>query len=445
MEQKRTLLIGLDLDYDYTQICCYDEKAGEPVSIRVPRTEEKNSRFQAAEGEESLLIPTAIGVVEETKNWVFGEEALRLVRSGAGAAVPDLLERAESEEAVTLLTASFLPEELLERFLRRCLLLIRQQIPGQLIARLVITLPCLEKGLLERLGRALEKLGMFQDRVSFQSHGQSFGQFVLHQKREFWNGTVALLDYRRPGLLYSQYKINAKKRPALAVLEQMDVSDRLPCPREKSDQAFVTGLVQLAEQLFYRQQVVTVYATGSGFREEEKTTEALSQLCQGRRVFLGDNLYVRGACYYAAELQEHGGSLEAMGQEVLLLAEDCVRCEVSMNLFYRGRVEEAILCDPGMNWFEVDKTFDFILDETDCLEVVMRPVLGGTTVRESFYLDGLERRPRKMTRLRVRFRYEDRETLLLTAEDMGFGEWYPASGQTWTFRMNAGGREERHE
>ena len=45
--------------------------------------------------------------------------------------------------------------------------------------------------------------------------------------------------------------------------------------------------------------VSAVYLTGDGF-DGEWMKESLSFLCKGRRVFMGKNLYSKGACYAAA-------------------------------------------------------------------------------------------------------------------------------------------------
>ncbi len=427
MEQKKTLLIGMDLTPYSTQICYYDEGKGEavPIAPGAPMADPGSGTF----------IPTLLGVEVETKRWIFGAEAAEAERLPGCTVVRDLLSVCESGTYVTLLGNSFSPEDLLERYLRRCLLAIRQQSKGQLIARLVVTVPHLTRALLGSLREAFARLGVLEDRVSFCSHGQSFGQFLQRQKREFLNGSVGLLQYEPPGFRYANYRFVAKRRPILAIYEEQDFSDQLPCPvpPQLPEESFTNALVELSSRVFHGRQVTVVYATGDGFSGTPGSMEALQQLAEGRRVFLGDMLFARGACYLA---RENALVTDVNYQpEFLFLTEETALWEVSMQLFYRGRMEEAVLCDAGVNWFTVEKKFDFILDETDQLTLTMTHILNHKTYQETFELEDLEKRPRKMTRIRLTLRYEDADTLQIQVEDLGFGEWFLSKGKRWNFTM----------
>ncbi len=63
---ERRLLVGLDLCDDYTQISCYNEKTFEPECLGVD------------DQEEGQFIPTVMAVRNDTKEWLFGREALWL-------------------------------------------------------------------------------------------------------------------------------------------------------------------------------------------------------------------------------------------------------------------------------------------------------------------------------------------------------------------------------
>ncbi len=419
MEQKKTLLVGMDLDYEFTQICCCEDAQAQPVTVV----------FADAKAEK---IPTAIGVEDATKKWMIGPEMEAMEADARGEAVRDLLHKLVQEEPVKILTAQFAPEEVMERFLRRCLLQVKEQMPGQLIASLVIVLPDLSAKVRERLSAALAKLGLYEDRVTMISRGQSFGEFVLRRRKEVLGGVAALFDYRPEGMQYRQVRFQTRRRPGLVELVGGDLSDVLPC-KEGFD--YADAFAETAAKLFNKQMVLRVYATGSGFADEELAGKALGRIARGRKVFLGDNLYVQGACCYAQRLADCQGRPEAMSREYLVMAEETSLYEVNMNLFYKGRTENIVVLEPGVNWFDVKKSFDFILDDTDQLDLTLVHALTGEKTKESFFLDGLEKRPRKMTRIRVEFSCSAVDEVAVRVTDLGFGEWYPASGRTWEFRM----------
>ena len=54
------------------------------------------------------------------------------------------------------------------------------------------------------------------------------------------------------------------------------------------------------QSVFDKKVVSSVYLTGEGF-ENNWYPASLKVLCNGRRAFLGNNLYSRGACYTPTE------------------------------------------------------------------------------------------------------------------------------------------------
>ena len=425
MEQKKTLLVGMDLDYDVTQIVCCAGAEEQPAAVVFSETRAET-------------IPTAIGVEDATKKWMIGPEMEAMEEEKRGETARDLLHLLLSGEPVKILTAEFAPQEIMERFLRRCLLQVREQMPGQLIASLIVCLPDTSEAMREKLGAAFAKLGLMSDRVKFISRGQSFGEYVLKRRKELLSGTAALFDYRPEGMQYRQVRFQTRRRPVYVELLSGDLSDVLPY-KEGFD--YADAFAETAAKLFNKQTVLRVYATGRGFGDQEQAAKALGKIARGRKVFLGDNLYVQGACCYAQRLAECGGNAEAMSRDYLILAEETSPYEVNMDLFYRGRTENIVVLEPGVNWYDVEKSFDFILDDTDHLDLTVVHALTGEKTKESFYLDGLEKRPRKMTRVRVRFDCPDVQSLRVQVRDLGFGEWYPATDMTWEFSIGGASHE----
>ncbi|WP_343210582.1 DUF5716 family protein [Anaerolentibacter hominis] len=420
MSELRTLLVGLDLDYHCSQLCYYNRKTNEPESIGP---------------DDELLIPTAVGVKEQTKEWLYGQAALTCQEEEEGIAVTDMLKKALSEEDTLIYDVAFKPEELMEKYLRRLLLLLKQRFPEEYIEKLVVTIPELKLPLVRCVTRALAKMGLLKDRVTISSHGQSFQYYALHQKRELWSGNVAMFEYKEEGLLYYQTSINRKRRPILAALETADYSRQIPFSLRLEKNKISYAFPNLAEQAMYRQMISTVYAVGSGF-EGEWAADCLTKLCVGRRVFLGQNLFAAGACYYALDLENGTGS-----DDILYLTEDMTVNEILCSVFYKGKNEEVILCDAGVNWFEVEKEYCVILDDVESVEFILNNILTGERRTVAIPLPGLEKRPRKMTRVQIKLTYSEKDELAILIEDQGFGEFYPATEQMWTEVIRIRGKE----
>lgn len=53
-------------------------------------------------------------------------------------------------------------------------------------------------------------------------------------------------------------------------------------------------------------------------------------------------------------------------------------------------------------------------------------------------LDGLPKRPDRTTRIRLKAYCTDADTCVVKAEDLGFGEMFPATHKIWTLKIALG-------
>ena len=423
MEEK--LLVGLDLCWDYTQLTCYNAKTGEPESIGIRGSEEQ------------YLIPTCLAVKRGSREWVFGEEAKRLIGTEDAVDAGDLLEKAEQGTETELYGVSFQPEDLLERYFRKVLLLLRQVYPNGRIASLVLSLEEREQAkgkiLKERLEAALARLGIEPSRVQIQSHMASFLHYTVSQRRDLWQNDTALFEFGRNGLHYVQLSINRKEIPMIAGLEDRDFSAYLTQEQVREDPVTAGKIFQdVTEMAVYRKVLSTVYVVGRGF-EGDWADEVLISLCARRRVFKGQNLYAKGACYAALHLTEWEE------ERVLLLGEDRTSAELSMQVYRDGGMQELTLIRPAILWQEAFGEWDFILDGETELALQIRDYM--TKKREQHLIDlsALPPRPPRMTRIRMKLQYVDLHTCLIQVKDLGFGELMPAGGEESAAFSPAGG------
>ena len=210
MEER--VLVGMDLCEDYTQLACC-RIGGEPESI-------------------GDLIPTRLAVKRGAKDWIYGEEAERLLKTGDAIEAGPLLAKAEKNEETRLYEVTFQPEELLERYFRKLLVRLRQGYPDARIGCLVVTLEerTREAGeqLEEKIYLAFERLGIERERIQIQSHMTSFLHYTIAQERSLWQNDTALFEFRREsGLHYAQLSINRKEKPMVAAITERDYTDYL--------------------------------------------------------------------------------------------------------------------------------------------------------------------------------------------------------------------------
>ena len=186
----------------------------------------------------------------------------------------------------------------------------------------------------------------------------------------------------------------------------------------------------IANTLLYKQIITTLYFTGKGF-EGDWAMESIQSLCAGRRVFMGQKLYVKGACYGAKEL-----SGDRKLDNIILLNNDMIVNSVAVRAYVDGNIQEVILTDATVPWYEVNSEVEVILDDAVDLEVIFRNIITKEIIRERIPLNSLPKRPNRMTRLKLHLSCMDRNRAKLIITDLGFGDIYPAMGKVAEYIMD---------
>ena len=416
MGELKNLLVGFDLCNDFSQISCFSYKTYEPESI-CP-TSDKNK----------YIIPTVLGVKAGSKEWVYGEEALALSEGETGVLIKDLVKRAEKGEETEIYGVQFTPVLLLEKFFRKSLQLLKIYYPGNSILKLVVTLRELNESLRETVYAALENLGIGKDRAFIQNHAQSYQYYALSQPRELWINDVVLFEYDEEGLIYQQITINRKVKPYLVGIQKKDMSEvmKLETLDELGDTdklAFMFG--GLARKALHKQIVSTIYITGKGF-DRSWADPVLKELCVGRRVFKGQNLFTKGACYAAKEL-----SGERKLEEFLILDGDMITGSFYIEGYYDAKTAEAVMARAATPWYEIDEKMDLLLDDTNQVILYYKDLLKHEITEFSICLEGLPNRPNKTTRVEVRLKFYGKSAAVLTVKDKGFGNFFPSTNRIW--------------
>ena len=294
MEEERTLWVGFDLCDDYSQLSCIFKNAPEPESVCITPDQSK------------FLIPTAVCVREMTKDWVIGEEAERCRDRMAGVYVDKLLSKLESREQVEIYGSMFAPEVLLEKYFRKIFGILRQRYQNNSIRQLVITVRKCTPEIEERLYGVMLALGLDRDRVKIISHTTAFMYYIVSQPRDVWVNDVALFDYGVDGLRYCQLSFGRKGTPTAVVADCVDLSDDISFDMlsQMSSERLAHAFESIANLTLHKKIITSLFVTGRGF-EGDWATDVLRRLCMGRRVFLGQNLYTKGACYAARALVQN--------------------------------------------------------------------------------------------------------------------------------------------
>lgn len=413
MKEENTLLVGYDLDNEYTQInCC--TPFGEPETV-----------FPSGRAEQSL-IPTALCCKSGTGEWFYGSEALECRERREGIYIDDLLGKLIRGENETIFNTVYTPEQLLEKFLRRTLGLLRPRYADQGILQIVLTVRSLTEELAKKLEQVLKGIGLSEERIKILDYGECFMHYALSQKAELWQNDVALFDYGKNGLIHYQLTIGRRTTPAAVMLHRADLSGEFPYDllERESPNRLSFHFMDIAELLLHRQFFSTLYFTGSGF-EGVWAVDMMKKLCLGRRVFRGQNLYTKGACY-AAKAISAGGR-----KDILLLSEERLCSSFSLKVYHDTKEEEIILGRAGEEWKNAGRKLRIILDDTAVLEFTINNMMKKVPVTVDMVLEGLTKRENKTIQLWLEVSFPDRDTAVVLVKDLGFGGFYETNYRIW--------------
>ncbi len=411
------LVVGYDLGDDYSQISyCISDGEVETLS--------------SVAGAENFNIPTVLCKREQVNQWFYGKEALRYAEEHQGILVKDLLSLAVDGEEVQIDGKTFDPVALLTLFVKRSLGMLSAIASPDKIDALMITCDELNHRVLEVLSRVVSGLKIKMNQVSFQSHTESFYNYMIHQPEELWFRQVLLCDYRCGRVKVYRMECNRRTTPIVAYIgsEEHPFLQCAPMPdteslrREKAER-LDREFLELMSGICSRCMVSSVYLIGEDF-SEEWMKESLRFLCRGRRVFLGSNLYSKGACYGALERL----SASEVGKSHVFLGNDKLKANIGMKVLRRGEESYYALLDAGVNWFEAERTIECYLQEGNEIELLITPLIGKSGKIARIVLENL---PEGISRLQLHLYLKEENCLIAEIEDLGLGELRVGTGHIW--------------
>lgn len=172
--------------------------------------------------------------------------------------------------------------------------------------------------------------------------------------------------------------------------------------------------------------ISTVYLLGDGFRAGWQE-QSLQFLCRNRRVFQGNNLFSKGACYGLLEKLEPSEE----GKKHVFLGRDMLKANIGMNVMRQGKESYYALLDAGENWYELYKECDFLLTKEKELRFVITPLDGKHVQTKVIALPEENENGAPYTRYHMEMKMNAPDQVCVKITDLGFGEFYEASGNVW--------------
>ncbi|WP_026520513.1 DUF5716 family protein [Butyrivibrio sp. FCS006] len=418
----RRFVLGYDLGEKVSQISYLASDADMPETLSV------------LAGSELYNIPTILCKRKDVNQWFYGKEAVRHIDDGDGYEVSGLIAAAKEGKPVAVGNTEYDPIALLTLFVKRSLSLLSMEVSLDNVDAIMFTVRSLDHRMVQVLNAVTTALELKTPNVFYQSHEESFYNYMLYQPEDLTHHTVLACDYDHEELSVYEMDLNYNTKPVVATIDVKTFDDlwldegfpkeaalfHKTC--ERLDDEFLTIMQKVCGEKI----ISTIFLLGDGFREKWPK-RSLEFLCRTRRVFQGNNLFSKGASIAARERIRPSGN----ANRFVFLGEDKLKANLGMKLLKCGTEVYHALLDAGVNWYEAGTSFDIIMDPSGILNIEVTPLTGKTPRIVQLYLDGLEKRPPRATRLRIALSMGSVNEVNVKVTDLGFGELFPATGKVW--------------
>lgn len=405
--QSDRVVLGYDLDDFNAQIsyCPLNSYDAETVS--------------SVMGNQIYDIPTVLCKRLEVNQWYYGREALRQAEAGAGTLVEGLLEKARKGIPVVVEDEEYDPVLLLSLFVKKSISILSAVVPLSKIAGVMFTTNTIDEQTVKIFNTIVEGLALKTKRIYFQSHVESLYYYTIHQPKDVWNGQVLACEYEKDMMITHRLEFNRNTTPIVAFSEtecfnNIEIGNK--------DRNFLNILHKNCDGRY----VSSIQLIGNGYKEEWYK-DSLKYMCVNRRVFAGNNLYSKGACYGILEKL----SPSDVGKEYIYLGKDKLKTNIGMEVLKRGQTSYLALLDAGVNWYESKAEAEVIMQEDNVLQFKISSLIGNKVYMETMVLNELAERKKGTNRVRLQIEMVSDNKAYVVVEDLGFGEFYASTNQVW--------------
>ena len=412
---KDRYVVGLDLNNKFAQISFARIDQNDPDTL------------STVAGEEEFNIPAVILKKKANNQWVIGQNAEEAFQNQEGYIVSDLLNKSLKGENVRMGSEEYKAEDLLLLFIKRALSMLPLMTTPEKIASVVVTVRRADSDMVKVLKKLPDLLKMGEEKVHFLSYEESFFFYMLYQKSELQNHQVMLCDSSEGYLNIYRMEKNRYVNPPIAGVDNFVYEDFKFGPESASAAEMDQRFLNIADHLCENRIFSAIYLIGSGFYDNW-CEESLKFLCKNRRVFKGNNLFSKGAALAAKEYASPSG----YEKNIRFFGKDRVQANVGVVIMDGEERKEIPFITAGDHWYEVGKTIEFLLHETDTIPIWIELISKRNRLGADLKLQGLPVKNSRMTRISLTIKMNSERSVLFVVKDLGFGELFPSTGLEWT-------------
>ena len=256
-------------------------------------------------------------------------------------------------------------------------------------------------------------------------HENAFFQYVMRQEEQLKVNSIAMFEYDNDGMVY--YRIDRKNQGNTTIYNlRNEVIEGITYPMLFEDVKLLDErFAEVAKKKMRETYISAVYLTGSGFHDKwiEKSKNVI---CDGRRVFMGQNIYTKGACYHA-----RFGAYEA-DRNIVFRTKEFITQDIGVMIGeVGGRSRFYPIVTGGREWYNMKGSITLFLDDTNRLEMSYKDRISGEAQKDVIEIHGLPKRPPKTTKLTLNVELYDEKSGAIIIKDTGFGNIYPTTNKIY--------------
>lgn len=406
------LVVGMDIQTEYVEACFFDADTEDAVEV-----------VEASSGEMKRVSNDLFFSVEENC-WYCGVKAQEMYMVKPGQMFSDIYDKLGSDSIIVAGGREYNYMDLFCVLVRLQLEQLFGEETGKL-SKLVISSPMADTVLNKAVGRLARFLKLDKEQVELISPALGRLFYIFSQDSSVWSYGAGIFHYDEK-LILERIQVLRYQNPMKITIskESFDAMPPIDASNTEKDNAFREVV---REAFFGRSKAVSgVYLVGKGF-QNNWLDNSLDYLCRGRRVFMGQNMCAKGACYAAAS----GSAAISPKGNVYVNAAGMIQYDIGIKVIYQGREQIAPIALGGREWFATTGSATIFLDDTNRLEIDMYHRGTNELVKEVIEIKGLPNRPPKTTKLKITVRYLDERRGEICIRDKGFGTMYPTTGKMY--------------
>ncbi|MGN0393931.1 MAG: DUF5716 family protein [Coprococcus sp.] len=425
---ERQLYLGLDLGPEYTQISCYNIDTGEPESVYHSEAKDTylfpNILFYSDADRKTEEACEKPGVYDYP-GWCSGAKASSRRFDEEGVLIDHIYQKVLMNESCEVDGRRYKAKELLIRLLVLHIKQFANELENFVIKKLVVTIADIDILIIKAVRELANVLNLSEDEFDIVSHLDSGLYYIFNQPESLRNNSVALFDFSNDGLDYYRVDITRNKTPEVVSVLHKDYRNEFNFAtfgrnKEEMDEAFD----EIVKKLMSETYISSVFLTGIGFAENWMKVSAAT-LCQGRRVFVGQNIYTKGACYRAV-----GGFYRESLGKYFIDTEYTVKSDIGISLL-DSKDTFCPIVPGGDEWFNAKGKLNVFLNEANRLKLVYKNIITGKVKNEVIEIHGLPFRPPKTTKISLEVEFANAQKGAVIIRDVGFGDMFPTTNRIY--------------